>query len=343
METTHGYIYTNNFNPFDVSKNVLRHNGNYENQGQFKVLTVLEADMKYIFVLTTSFHNLTGSFSIQVFGPSYIGLNRILNNASVVQTTYISELTTNSSTYFFRCSDSESTYYEAIQVNVRRSGLYTFFSQSSMDTYGSIYEDYFNSSNSNENKLSSNDDSCEQYQFGFTIALENSITYVLVVTAYGIFQTGAFSIFVSGPSNIDLKNISYPSVIEISYSSVVQSNYSSELNTSSQIYSRDCRKSNYYYETIQVNVVETGYYALSSNSSMDTFGDIYKDDFNLMNRFENLLSQDYRSCSHQDFKFIAYLHTGTKYILVMTTSSPNMTGNFSILASGPNNITLDPY
>ncbi|CAF1209524.1 unnamed protein product [Adineta steineri] len=112
---------------------------------------------------------------------------------------------------------------------------------------------------------------------------------------------------------------------------------------SSQTYSRDCRKSNYYYETIRVNIVETGYYALSSNSSMNTFGDIYKDDFNPMNPFENLLSQGYRACSSQDFKFIAYLYTGTTYILVVTTSSPNMTGNFSILASGPNNITLDPY
>ncbi|CAF1456547.1 unnamed protein product [Adineta steineri] len=90
-------------------------------------------------------------------------------------------------------------------------------------------------------------------------------------------------------------------------------------------------------------VEETGYYALSSDSSMDTFGDIYEDDFNPMNPFENLLSQDYRSCSYEDFKFIVYLHTGTKYILVVTTSSPNITGNFSILTSGSTNITLNPY
>ncbi|CAF1360240.1 unnamed protein product, partial [Adineta steineri] len=92
-----------------------------------------------------------------------------------------------------------------------------------------------------------------------------------------------------------------------------------------------------------MQVVETGYYGLSSTSSMDTFGDIYKDDFNPMNPFENLLLQDYRSCTYQDFKLIVYLHTGTTYILVVTTSSPNMTGKFSILTSGPDNITLDPY
>ncbi|CAF1400592.1 unnamed protein product [Adineta steineri] len=127
------------------------------------------------------------------------------------------------------------------------------------------------------------------------------------------------------------------------YSSAVQSNYSSELTKNSQTYSRDCRKSNYYYQTIRMQVVETGYFALSSTSSMDTFGDIYKDDFNPMNPFENLLSQDYQTCVYPDFKFIAYLHIDTTYILVVTTSSPNKTGNFSILTSGPNNITLNHY
>ncbi|CAF0735174.1 unnamed protein product [Adineta steineri] len=131
--------------------------------------------------------------------------------------------------------------------------------------------------------------------------------------------------------------------MQMPYSSTAQSNYTSELNTSSQTYSRDCRKSNYYYQIIRVNVLETGYYALSSSSNMDTFGDIYKDDFNPMNPVGNLLSQNYRACSYQDFKFIVYLHTVTTYILAVTTSSPNMIGNFSILTSGPSNITLDPY
>ncbi|CAF1171189.1 unnamed protein product [Adineta steineri] len=135
----------------------------------------------------------------------------------------------------------------------------------------------------------------------------------------------------------------FPSVIQTPYSSAVQSNYPLQLTMNSQTYSRDCRKSNYYYQAIRMKVMETGYYALSSNSSINTFGDIYKDDFNPINPFENLLSQNYRACSSPDFKFVVYLHTDTKYILVVTTSSPNMTGDFYIETSGPNNITLDPY
>ncbi|CAF3909027.1 unnamed protein product [Adineta steineri] len=264
------------------------------------------------------------------------------NTSSVVQTVYTSKLTTNSSTYFRSCSSSRS-YYEAIQMNVHDSGLYTFLSRGNMDTYGFIYEDYFKPSSPRKNLLFNDDGGCEPYNFKFTIALESSITYILVVTTYSSNVTDAFAIFVFGPDNVELKNISSPSVIEIEYSDDVQSKYSLQLTANSQTYSRDCQKSNYYYQTIRMNVMETGYYALSSDSRMNTFGEIYEDDFDPMNPFENLLKQDYRACSFQDFKFIAYLHTGTTYILVVTTSSPNMTGNFSILASGPNNITLDPY
>ncbi|CAF3917205.1 unnamed protein product [Adineta steineri] len=265
-----------------------------------------------------------------------------MNTPSVVRTTYVSELTTNSSTYFRWCF-GERFYYEAIQIKISTSGFYTFLSSGKMDTHGSIYNEYFKPSSPHENRLSDDQGSCEQYQFQFRVYLKNSITYILVVTTTYYNVTGKFSIFIYGPDIVAWKNISSPSVIEIPYSLAAQSNYSLQLTTESQTYSRDCRKSNYYYQAIQMNVMETGYYALNSISSMNTFGNIYKDDFDPMSPFENLLSQDYRACGHQNFKFIAYLHAGTRYILVVTTSSPNITGNFSILTSGPNNITLDPY
>ncbi|CAF4123497.1 unnamed protein product, partial [Adineta steineri] len=129
-----------------------------------------------------------------------------VNISSAFQTVYTSELTTNSSTYLRLCSSS-SSYYEAIQVNVRRSGLYTFFSKSNMFTYGYIYEDDFNLYNPFENQLVFSDGKCNPRQFGFTIDLDTSITYILVVTTSYPNITGAFLIFASGPSNVDLKNI----------------------------------------------------------------------------------------------------------------------------------------
>ncbi|CAF4112292.1 unnamed protein product, partial [Adineta steineri] len=129
-----------------------------------------------------------------------------VNTSSIVQTVYASKLTMNSSTYFRVCW-MPSSYYEAIQVNVITSGLYTFFSKSNMSTYGSIYEDYFNPSNPYENQLGFSAGTCKSNQFGFTTALENSITYILIVTTVSSNITDAFSVFVSGPDTVDLKNI----------------------------------------------------------------------------------------------------------------------------------------
>ncbi|CAF0984158.1 unnamed protein product [Adineta steineri] len=208
--------------------------------------------------------------------------------------------------------------------------------------YPYIYTNKFNPFDVSKNVLNDREISGDQGQFKVTAVLEANMMYVIVVTTSSSI-TENVSIQVSGRSYTGFNRICSPSVIEIKYSDDVQSKYSLQLTTNSQTYSRDCRKSNYYYQTIRMHVMETGYYALISSSNTNTFGYIYEDDFNPMNPVENLLKQDYRACSSRDFKFIAYLYTDTKYILVVTTSSPNMTGKFSIQTSGPSNITLDPY
>ena len=123
----------------------------------------------------------------------------------------------------------------------------------------------------------------------------------------------------------------------------VQSMDSYELNTNSQTYSRNCVQSNFYYKTIEVNVVETGYYTFGSYSRIRLLSYIYKDNFNPFNPLENLHSQPDNNCNRGlDFKLIADLQISSTYILVVTTYSPNVTGNFSIFVSGPNNVSLNP-
>jgi hypothetical protein len=97
---------------------------------------------------------------------------------------------------------------------------------------------------------------------------------------------------------------------------------------------------NYYYEAIQVNVDETGYCSLRSSSKIDTYGHIYKDKFNPYNPFENLIWRNDDSCTEDQFRFRIDLQDSTTYILVVTTFSPNVTGSFSIIAYGPNNVIL---
>jgi hypothetical protein len=125
--------------------------------------------------------------------------------------------------------------------------------------------------------------------------------------------------------------------------SVIQSTYLSELTTSSQTYSRigRCAAANYYYEAIQMNVVEDGYYTLASMSAVNTIGYIYMNNFNPFNLSENLLSQNDDSCGKDQFRLITHLRTNTTYVLVVTTSFPKDTEQFSILVSGPNNVHLN--
>jgi hypothetical protein len=117
--------------------------------------------------------------------------------------------------------------------------------------------------------------------------------------------------------------------------------YSSELTENGQTYSRNCRISNYYYETIQMNVVTAGFYSISGKSPLDIYGYIYKDNFNPLNPFENLYSQNGFSCDGRQFTLTTNLQIGTAYVLVVTTFYPNETGAFSIFVSGPDNISLN--
>ncbi|CAF1380619.1 unnamed protein product [Adineta steineri] len=259
---------------------------------------------------------------------------------------YSLSLTSNSSIYFRYCSDLDS-YYEAIQMNVTVTGYYTFLINSEMKTmYAYIYRNNFNPSDVSNNVLIHSEDSDNQGQFRLSGFLEANMKYIFVMTTSSRNVIGNVLIQAFGLSYIGFNRICYlPVIIGIPDSSTVQSNYSSELTTNSPTYSPRCTQLNYYYETIRMHVGETGYYALTSNSSISTFAYIYKDGFNPMNPFENLLSlsQDYGSSVGYNFKLIAYLHTGTTYILVVTTASANITGNFSIQTFGPNTITLDPY
>jgi hypothetical protein len=123
-------------------------------------------------------------------------------------------------------------------------------------------------------------------------------------------------------------------------SSVVQSRYSSALTTNSQTYSRDCVKSNYYYEARQAKVIEDGYYTFGIRSDISIVGYIYKDSFNPLNPFINLMPQKNFGCDNMRLKLIPYFQADTVYILVITTLNPNVTGKLDVDVFGPKNVSL---
>ncbi len=119
----------------------------------------------------------------------------------------------------------------------------------------------------------------------------------------------------------------------------IQATYTSNLTATSSKYTRDCIQPNYYYEAIEINVAENGYYTLVSDSNMNTFGYLYQTNFNPFNPFVNRIKIDYGGGCNAQFKLIDYLEKERTYILVVTTSDPNVTGSFTIIALGPSNVT----
>ncbi|CAF1437501.1 unnamed protein product, partial [Adineta steineri] len=125
-------------------------------------------------------------------------------------------------------------------------------------------------------------------------------------------------------------------------SSIVQSPYSSILTEKHPTYSRiDCDLPNHYYEAIQMNVNESRYYSLYVNSSIKIYGYIYTKNFYPVIPSINLVLKNKNSFYERQFKFRAFLQSTTSNILVVTTSSPNVTGTFSVIVSGINHVTFE--
>jgi hypothetical protein len=130
-------------------------------------------------------------------------------------------------------------------------------------------------------------------------------------------------------------------VHRVGTSPVLESRYSAALTANSSTYSLTvCGASRYFYEAIQVTVLENGCYSLKSNSSVNTIGFIYKDMFVPFAPREKLISKNDDRLNNGQYQLPIYLQTKTTYVLVVTTYSPNVTGTFSISASGPSNISL---
>ena len=127
-----------------------------------------------------------------------------------MQSSYSSELNNKSQKHTdFNCRQPNH-YYEALEINVNKSGFYMFSSESSFDAYGYLYEHQFNPYDSIDNSFARNDDSCDDDQFEIIAYLKFNITYILLVTTADAYanEQGPFSLFVQGPDEIKIKQMS---------------------------------------------------------------------------------------------------------------------------------------
>ena len=100
-----------------------------------------------------------------------------------------------------------------------------------------------------------------------------------------------------------------------------------------------------YYEPIQINVVQSGNYTMSSVDSRLSgiiTGSLYKEHFDQFILDNRLIARNLEGCPNGEFKIITELQSSVTYILIMTPRYSQAIVPFSILVSGPNNITFNP-
>ena len=103
----------------------------------------------------------------------------------------------------------------------------------------------------------------------------------------------------------------------------------------------NCRFVEFYYESIKINVIQSGVYTFSSMSNMRTYGYLYKEHFNPYDPYKGLFSHNYGGCGAQGFRTTAELHFNGTYTLVVSTLSENDIGSFLVLVSSSNSVTFN--
>lgn len=101
--------------------------------------------------------------------------------------------------------------------------------------------------------------------------------------------------------------------------------------------------SGYFYQAFTITLSVPGTYRFQSSGGMYCYGLLYDDTFDPLRPNMNLLASDGENTDRYHFEINASLQTQKKYNLVVTTHGESMTGEFSIIASGPARVTLDRF
>ncbi|CAF1603288.1 unnamed protein product [Adineta ricciae] len=119
--------------------------------------------------------------------------------------------------------------------------------------------------------------------------------------------------------------------------------YSSTLSSSDALYVRPNTpwpNAGFHYQSIRLRIKVAGLYTILSNSTMDTHGYIYKDTFNSLSPYKNLLLEDADTAENGQFKFTIFLSRVVKYTIVVTTYKAATMGTFSLIIHGPSSTVL---
>lgn len=89
-----------------------------------------------------------------------------------------------------------------------------------------------------------------------------------------------------------------------------------------------------------MKVVTSGWYILFSSTRIKASGYLYKEHFNPSEPKEKSLAENSGGCLGGQFRLVSNLQSDVMYVLVVTTVQPENTGEFTIYATGLNEVTF---
>ncbi len=98
--------------------------------------------------------------------------------------TYYGNLSCSSTTFSRPKGNTDCYYYQAIRIENYTNGIYAFISNSSMNTYGYLYNNSFDPSSPSQNLITPYYESNSDGRFPIIYSLQSYQTYILVVATY---------------------------------------------------------------------------------------------------------------------------------------------------------------
>ena len=207
-----------------------------------------------------------------------------------MQTQYSSVLTSNSPLLCHKSQCDYKLYFQAIEIHVSVDGNYSFQFNSSFASYAYLYSDSFDPNYWYINLLLYDYTYNEPAYLVLSYSLKSSQKYIVLVTPFTL-DTGSFVVVGRGPGTMNFTlfntsskikrkvvmkmNIYSCVLLDVQNNNMVHSFYSSALVSGGPVYCRltPCNNgTNYYYETIGLNVSVSGLYYIACNSTFDSYG-----------------------------------------------------------------------
>jgi len=233
-----GYLYDSPFDPSNPLTNLITDNDDDDSvlfSLQFRLEAYLLTGRTYILVVTSHLPSVTGTFSVSAVGPASVSLTSISASTSqpiitrksfflyhslsngltviflappvpIVSTSYSGALLPSSEAYTRPDGDAGRFYYfQTLHLTVPTFGLYSFTSDSLLDTVAYLYFSSFDPSAPLAHLIFGNDDDGDRpLQFRIDANLFPGNNYFLVVTTHWPSETGAYTITAVGPDAASL-------------------------------------------------------------------------------------------------------------------------------------------